>query len=356
MAATTRDAVPHPLDWDAEWQRAAANGGAKAISRNIMRTVFAAPGSGTADLIRLDDDAMVNVLNCVLPQAVRWPYQAEEPVIMLRASLACDVSFRHGHSAPIVFKRPEVLLACLPQGVTLTADVMGGSRQQGLIANFRAETFAKRFGLLESELPLAVREVVHGATDVVRLSSFPVDPRIAALIADTLDSRLPGELRTMQVTGRLTELIAFALEAMLGDGEGPGYRNVQLPRKRDLDVARAAREWLDREYRHPPMFGDVASDLGVSLNKLKSVFKEAFGTTMVSHCLDRRMREAQQLLLEGALTIGQVADAVGYEHQSSFAAAFSRHVGLSPREYRQHRAPFVVELAPKRCDAEKAKV
>ncbi|WP_077034984.1 helix-turn-helix transcriptional regulator [Pelomonas sp. KK5] len=349
MATVVREAAPHPLDWDAEWQRASINGGARPISRNIMRTVFAEPGSGTADLIRLDDDAMVNVLNCVLPQPVRWPYEAEEPIIMLRASLACDVSFRYGRSAPIVFNRPEVLLACLPQGVTLTADVMGGSRQQGLVANFRAATFAKRFGLMEGELPPAVREVVHSATDVVRLSSFPVNQRIAALIADTLDSRLPGELRTMQVTGRLTELIAFALQAMQADGDDAAtHRNVLLPRKRDLDVARAARERLDREYRRPPMFGEVASELGVSLNKLKSVFKEAFGTTMVDHCLDRRMREAQQLLLEGALTIAQVADRVGYEHQSSFTAAFRRHVGLAPREYRRHRAPFIVELAPKR--------
>ena len=347
MAPTGRTAdgdAPHPLDWDAEWQRASINGGAKPLSRNIVRTVFAEPGSGTADLMRLGDDAMVNVLNCVLPQPVRWPYRAEEPIIMLRASLACDVSFRYGASKPIVFNRPEVLLACLPQGVTLTADVMAGSRQQGLVANFRGETFARRLGLLESELPPAVREVVRHSSDVVRLSSFPVDQRIAALIADTLDSRLPGELRTMQVNGRLTELIAYALEAMQRGDEAPTHRHVLLPRKRDLDVARAARERLDREYRRPPMFGDVASELGVSLNKLKSVFKEAFGTTMVDHCLDRRMREAQQLLLEGVLTIAQVSERVGYEHQSSFTAAFRRHVGLAPREYRRHRAPFQVEL------------
>ena len=42
--------------------------------------------------------------------------------------------------------------------------------------------------------------------------------------------------------------------------------------------------------------------------------------------------------------IAQVAERVGYEHQSSFAAAFSNHVGMSPREYRQHRAPFNLPL------------
>jgi AraC-like DNA-binding protein len=45
------------------------------------------------------------------------------------------------------------------------------------------------------------------------------------------------------------------------------------------------------------------------------------------------------------LTIAQVAERVGYEHQSSFTAAFRGHVGMSPREYRKHRAPFSVALS-----------
>ena len=65
---------------------------------------------------------------------------------------------------------------------------------------------------------------------------------------------------------------------------------------------------------------------------------------MADYCLDRRVREAQQLLMEAKLTIAQVAERVGYEHQSSFAAAFRGHVGMSPREYRQHRAPFSLEI------------
>jgi AraC-like DNA-binding protein len=77
---------------------------------------------------------------------------------------------------------------------------------------------------------------------------------------------------------------------------------------------------------------------------LKAVFKEAYGITMADYCLERRVREAQQLLIEAALTIAQVAERVGYEHQSSFTAAFRGHVGMSPREYRKHRAPFSVAL------------
>jgi AraC-like DNA-binding protein len=34
------------------------------------------------------------------------------------------------------------------------------------------------------------------------------------------------------------------------------------------------------------------------------------------------------------LSVGQVAHAVGYRHQTSFAAAFKEHFGFSPREAR----------------------
>ena len=44
------------------------------------------------------------------------------------------------------------------------------------------------------------------------------------------------------------------------------------------------------------------------------------------------------------MTIAQVAERVGYEHQSSFTAAFRGHVGMAPREYRKHRAPFSLPL------------
>ncbi|MFO1273337.1 MAG: helix-turn-helix transcriptional regulator [Rubrivivax sp.] len=98
----------------------------------------------------------------------------------------------------------------------------------------------------------------------------------------------------------------------------------------------------------------MAREVGTSQNKLKAVFKAAFGVTMAEYCLEQRIRGAQQLLLEAALTIAQVAERVGYEHQSSFTAAFRGHVGMSPREYRRHRAPFNLPLegppAPARRD------
>jgi AraC-like DNA-binding protein len=279
----------------------------------------------------------------VLPQLVRWHYDTAEPLIMLRASLCCDVAFEVGSGAPLVFSRPEVTLVCLPGGRRLSADIAGGARQQGVVAVFRAADFPRRYGLQLADLPPLVRDAVSGAADMGRIASFPLDHRLAALLADTIDTRLEGELRVVQYAGRLAELVAYTLDAMQ---HTPLLRGGALNRLRDVELAHAALQQLERSYRKPPLFANLAHDIGTNQNKLKAVFKEAFGVTMADYCLERRMREAQQLLLEATLTIAQVAERVGYEHQSSFAAAFGGHVGMSPRQYRQHRAPFNRPLAP----------
>jgi AraC-like DNA-binding protein len=341
--STASTDLPSALDFDREWHRAAQEDGrSQRISRNIVRTIYTPPdGSGVTDTVRLEDDALVNVINCVMPRAAHWAYADDEALITLRASLACNVEFRYGTAAPLVFNRPELTLTCIPPGLPMSAIISAGARQQGIVAVFRARSFASRFGLRREDLPPDLLAAIEGTASMGRIASFPVTHRVASLVADTLDSRLHGELRTVQLAGRIAELVAYALEAMLHQQSS---RTAALSIRRDLDLARAARACLDREYRRPPNFGGLAREIGTSQNKLKSLFKQAFGLTMAEYCLERRMREAQLLLMEAALTIAQVAERVGYEHQSSFTAAFRGHVGMSPREYRRYRAPFSLDL------------
>ncbi len=339
-----------PLDFDQEAFRAGATEQSfKRFARQGVRTLHAHEGgSGTSDTVRLDDNLLLTVINCVLPRTVRWRYDTDEALIMLRASLCCDVAFEVGSTAPLVFNRPEVTLVCLPKGRPPTVDIAGGARQQGMVAIFRAASFAARYGLQLADLPPVVRDAVTGSAEVGRIASFPLDHRLAGLLADTIDTRLDGELRVVQYAGRLAELVAYTLDAMQ---HTPLLRGTALNRLRDVELAHAALRRLELDYRKPPLFADLAREIGTNQNKLKAVFKEAFGATMAGYCLERRMREAQQLLLEATLTIAQVAERVGYEHQSSFAAAFSSHVGMSPRQYRQHRAPFSLPLNSAGADA-----
>lgn len=237
-------------------------------------------------------------------------------------------------------RRPEVSVAYVPAGRTLRVDI-GNSRQQGVIVFMRATDFAQRFGLLPEDLPPMLAAAQRGDAAAGRIAGFPIDQRIAALIAELLDSSLTGEAKAVQVLGRVVELMALTLAAMQAQ---PLLRSTSLVRPRDVDLAHAARERLDRDYLSPPPIAELARQLGTNRNKLNVVFREAFGITLSDYCLDRRLREAQRLLIQGRLTVGQIAERVGYERQSSFAVAFRTATGMSPREYSKHRAAFSVPL------------
>jgi AraC-like DNA-binding protein len=60
--------------------------------------------------------------------------------------------------------------------------------------------------------------------------------------------------------------------------------------------------------------------------------------TVFEYGLGCRMRRALELLQADTVSICQVAESVGYQHQTSFTAAFRDHFGFLPSEARARRA------------------
>lgn len=330
------------LDFDRESSRLGA--GERFARRGVRSRLQGPAGSGVVDTVTLADGALLNVVNLTLARTEHWDYENDGALVMLRASLACDVTFRTPGAPALVFDRPELTLVCHPARVPLSVEIAGGRRQQSIVLTCRASRFARCFGLEAADLPPLLGDAIAGRATPGRIVSVPLTHRLATLVSDLLDTPLDGELRVLQYRGRVQELVACALEAMRRAPALSSGSTTALHRRRDLEIAHAALARLDASYRRPPRFPDLAREIGTNQNKLKVVFREAFGLTMAEYCLQRRIREAQRLLLEGSLTIAQVAERVGYEHQSSFAAAFAAHVGRPPREYRRHRPPFSVEF------------
>ncbi|WP_419820772.1 helix-turn-helix domain-containing protein [Anoxybacterium hadale] len=69
--------------------------------------------------------------------------------------------------------------------------------------------------------------------------------------------------------------------------------------------------------------------------KLKSSFKLYHNCTITEYIQQRRMSQAEHLLSSTGLTIGQVAQTVGYSNAGRFAELFRLSTGLLPGEYRK---------------------
>ena len=70
---------------------------------------------------------------------------------------------------------------------------------------------------------------------------------------------------------------------------------------------------------------------------LKRCFKQVYGETIAAHMKKHRMEQAASLLLKTQNDIAAIAQAVGYESQSRFTAAFKETYGELPSEYRRRK-------------------
>ena len=73
----------------------------------------------------------------------------------------------------------------------------------------------------------------------------------------------------------------------------------------------------------------------VHINKTYFVkrFKILFGTTPIKFILNMRIEKSKQLILDGSLSMQQIAGAVGFNSLHYFSAAFKQCEGVSPTEY-----------------------
>ncbi len=66
-------------------------------------------------------------------------------------------------------------------------------------------------------------------------------------------------------------------------------------------------------------------------------FRKCFGTTPHQYILSLRLKDARYLLLSDSITIGEIAETLGFCDQFQFSRIFRKHCGISPTLYRKRQ-------------------
>jgi len=84
----------------------------------------------------------------------------------------------------------------------------------------------------------------------------------------------------------------------------------------------------------------LAEELGCSVNHLSQVINAGCGMSFFDYVNRYRVRHAQELLaaLDKQGAVLNIAFSVGFNSNSAFYAAFKKHIGLTPAQYRRERA------------------
>lgn len=99
-------------------------------------------------------------------------------------------------------------------------------------------------------------------------------------------------------------------------------------------VVSCVKQYVEAHYGESVCLEELAADIGLSPNYVRSLFKEREGTTINDWIVEFRMKKACELLKDRRLKVKEISRLVGYENSSYFCSVFARHFGVSPNEYR----------------------
>ena len=91
---------------------------------------------------------------------------------------------------------------------------------------------------------------------------------------------------------------------------------------------------LDENLQKKLVIADICDELKCSKSTLLTTFKKKYGTTVNSYLTHIRLERAVKLLVEGNLTISEIASETGFSDQSYFSKVFSAKYGIPPSEYK----------------------
>lgn len=119
---------------------------------------------------------------------------------------------------------------------------------------------------------------------------------------------------------------------------------ILLSRKRNTAVqqrsaasatAHRVRRYLDAHYHEALTLSDIAQALHVNEYYLSHVFKSEFGQPPIQYMMRRRIGEAQGMLMDTSIPIGDIAEHLGFSSVSHLNTMFNKYVGIPPGKYRQ---------------------
>ncbi|MBQ8409444.1 MAG: AraC family transcriptional regulator [Clostridia bacterium] len=88
----------------------------------------------------------------------------------------------------------------------------------------------------------------------------------------------------------------------------------------------------------------LAGEVGVSVSTLKKAFQKESGGGVNSYYIDLKLSNAAKLLCESDLSVGEIADRLGFSSQFYFSELFKKRYGQSPSLYRKQQEAAWREL------------
>jgi len=160
--------------------------------------------------------------------------------------------------------------------------------------------------------------------------NLPFTSSIAVVLSQILQAKVHDSMKSLYFKGKVYELLSL----YFNKNEDPSLEQCPfLVDEENVRKIRRAKDIILERMSDPPSLENLATDIGLSLKKLKEGFKQLYGDTVFAYLLDHKMEEARRMLDSQKFNVNEVGLKLGYSTASHFIAAFKKKYGTTPKKY-----------------------
>ena len=96
-----------------------------------------------------------------------------------------------------------------------------------------------------------------------------------------------------------------------------------------------AKRYIQLNLCYSPTVTEIAGELGISDRYLYNLFVKDEGISPKQYITEKRLSIAKKMLTDGGYTVSEIARSVGFSDPLAFSRFFTKHTGISARDFKK---------------------
>ena len=158
-------------------------------------------------------------------------------------------------------------------------------------------------------------------------------PDLVSILKQIQSFKGQGLSAKMFYEGKVLEVLSLIMEHAKTNQKNKKRIHITSDDEKSLN---AVTIYIDNHFTFKITLEQLSQIAFMGISKLKSSFKEYYGCSISDYIIQKRIGQAQHLLIGTDLSIAEIAKAVGYERSDSFSSQFKKITSMLPSEYRKY--------------------
>jgi len=190
---------------------------------------------------------------------------------------------------------------------------------------FLADFFLKRYLTSNKNEPIDfLYQKIQGEISLEGINTQPSDALSLYIIDKIINTQQHNNMNSIRCEHNVIEFLIHRLSLCDMIDEDINSE--------EYCISKRAKDILLKSFASPPTIPTLAHLCATNESKIKKVFKKVYKTTIYNYIQKLRLEEANLLLKEQSLSIGEISKKIGYKHQGHFSKLFFETYGIYPKD------------------------